>query len=265
MRHHRARLSAAVIFSVTASLATISLAGQSQTSPRCGGGQRGGTQTDSERRRRSRRSATGRDGAAARMSRIGSPGRTPWGDPDLLRRLLEQRRERHSVRAAGAVQRPSSRGHHRPRNSTSCASSGATPSSIARPSAVEDPRRSPAVVLVGERSTRSSSRAWLVVDPPDGRIPPHDSRGAEANGGATGGTAAQRPRPGRGAGGSQSVRPVHLARPARIDDAAIYGSSYPIVQGPNTVAITYEMIHETRIIPLDGRPHLCQAHPQVHG
>ena len=37
---------------------------------------------------------------------------------------------------------------------------------------------------------------------------------------------------------------------------AIYGNSYQIVQGPGYVAIRYEMIHETRIIPLDGRPHL---------
>jgi hypothetical protein len=35
----------------------------------------------------------------------------------------------------------------------------------------------------------------------------------------------------------------------------IYGNSYQIVQGPGYVAIRYEMIHETRLIPLDGRPH----------
>jgi hypothetical protein len=37
---------------------------------------------------------------------------------------------------------------------------------------------------------------------------------------------------------------------------AIYGSSYEIVQGPNYVAIVYEMVHETRVIPLDGQPHV---------
>jgi hypothetical protein len=36
---------------------------------------------------------------------------------------------------------------------------------------------------------------------------------------------------------------------------AIYGNAYEIVQAPGTVAIRYEMIHETRVIPLDGRPH----------
>ena len=37
---------------------------------------------------------------------------------------------------------------------------------------------------------------------------------------------------------------------------AIYGNSYQIVQGPGYVAIRYEMVHESRIIPLDNRPHV---------
>jgi hypothetical protein len=37
---------------------------------------------------------------------------------------------------------------------------------------------------------------------------------------------------------------------------AIYGSSYQIVQAQGSVAIIYEMIHETRVIPLDGRSHV---------
>src|SRR5262245_19361335 len=35
-----------------------------------------------------------------------------------------------------------------------------------------------------------------------------------------------------------------------------YGSGYQILQGRGYVAIVYEMIHEARIIPTDGRPHL---------
>jgi hypothetical protein len=38
-----------------------------------------------------------------------------------------------------------------------------------------------------------------------------------------------------------------------------YGSGYQIMQGPGYVAILYEMIHEARIIPLDGRPHVGPA------
>src|SRR5213596_243091 len=35
-----------------------------------------------------------------------------------------------------------------------------------------------------------------------------------------------------------------------------YGSGYQILQGPGYVSIVYEMIHEARIIPLDGRRHV---------
>jgi hypothetical protein len=40
---------------------------------------------------------------------------------------------------------------------------------------------------------------------------------------------------------------------------AIYGSSYQIHQGPGYVAIRYEMIHETRVIPLGGGAHVGKA------
>jgi len=39
----------------------------------------------------------------------------------------------------------------------------------------------------------------------------------------------------------------------------IYGNTYEIVQAPGSVAIVHEMIHETRVIPLDGRPHVGPA------
>ena len=35
-----------------------------------------------------------------------------------------------------------------------------------------------------------------------------------------------------------------------------YGNGYRFVQSPGVVAILYEMIHEPRIIPVDGSPHL---------
>src|SRR5439155_25281336 len=36
----------------------------------------------------------------------------------------------------------------------------------------------------------------------------------------------------------------------------MYGNNYQIVQVPGYVVITYEIVHETRIIPVDGRPHV---------
>jgi hypothetical protein len=38
----------------------------------------------------------------------------------------------------------------------------------------------------------------------------------------------------------------------------IHGNSYQIVQASGVVAIRYEFVHDARIIPLDGRPHLSK-------
>ena len=44
-----------------------------------------------------------------------------------------------------------------------------------------------------------------------------------------------------------------------------YNNAYRIVQTPGQVMIVYEMIHETRIIPIDGRPHLPGTIRQWNG
>ena len=46
---------------------------------------------------------------------------------------------------------------------------------------------------------------------------------------------------------------------------AIYGNAVTIVQAPGMVAISYEMVHDTRLIPVDGRPHLAAAMQQYMG
>jgi hypothetical protein len=45
----------------------------------------------------------------------------------------------------------------------------------------------------------------------------------------------------------------------------LYGDAMRIVQSPTEVAITYEMLHDTRIIPLDGRPPADPAVRQFMG
>ena len=44
-----------------------------------------------------------------------------------------------------------------------------------------------------------------------------------------------------------------------------YNHNYQILQTPDYVAIRVEMIHDTRIIPLDGRPHVSQPIQQMLG
>lgn len=45
----------------------------------------------------------------------------------------------------------------------------------------------------------------------------------------------------------------------------IYGNGEEIAQSPGYVTITYEMIHDTRIIPTDGRPHVGSRIRQLLG
>ena len=47
--------------------------------------------------------------------------------------------------------------------------------------------------------------------------------------------------------------------------AAIYGNGIIVAQGPTSISITYEMVHETRVIPLDSRPHLSSDLKQIGG
>ena len=46
---------------------------------------------------------------------------------------------------------------------------------------------------------------------------------------------------------------------------AQYNNGYQIVQAPGFIVIRYEMIHEARVIPLDGRPHLGKTITQWTG
>ncbi len=98
------------------------------------------------------------------------------------------------------------------------------------------------------------NRTSLIVDPPDGRIPALTEE-AQARRRAAG----ERPRPRFPTG------PEDLGTGLRCSGGRIpmtgrgYNSNYQIVQTADHVAILMEMMHETRIIPLDGRPHASSA------
>src|SRR5687767_14956941 len=100
------------------------------------------------------------------------------------------------------------------------------------------------------------SRPWFVVDPTDGKIPAMSPDGQKASASRAAARAALRK--GRGPADSYSDRSLYdrcITRglPGSMMPAN-YGNSYRIVQSPGYVAITYEMVHETRIIPVDDRP-----------
>jgi hypothetical protein len=100
------------------------------------------------------------------------------------------------------------------------------------------------------------SQAWLIVDPPDGKVPPMTSEGERR----VAARAEARRTNGHGPADSWEDRSLYdrcITRglPGSMMPA-IYGNSYQVVQGPGYVAIRYEMIHETRVIPLDNRSHV---------
>jgi hypothetical protein len=106
-----------------------------------------------------------------------------------------------------------------------------------------------------ENFDAQNSRAWLVVDPQDGRIPPMTPEGQRR-------AAAAAARPNVYNTGSDSYeerglydRCITRGIPGSMMPA-IYGNAYQIHQGAGWVAIRYEMIHEARVIPLDGRAHV---------
>jgi len=101
-------------------------------------------------------------------------------------------------------------------------------------------------------------RTSLIVDPRDGRIPPMTQEGQKR--------AAARAETRRGMGGPYdaaenqplSVRCIIMDRIGPPMLAGAYNNNYQIVQAPGYVMILVEMLHDVRIIPLDGRPHLPQ-------
>jgi len=106
-----------------------------------------------------------------------------------------------------------------------------------------------------DRGTKTikTHRTSLIVDPPDGHIPAltpdAQRRVAERD--------ARRQRLAEGPEDrSLAERCLNwrTAGPPMIPSG--YNNNYQIVQTPDTVVIFNEMIHDARIIPMDGRPHV---------
>jgi hypothetical protein len=109
----------------------------------------------------------------------------------------------------------------------------------------------------GERARRPCRQTSLVVDPPNGRTPDLLPE------------AKARPVP-EGAGNnnpkadswedfSYYIRCISRGVTGSIFPV-VYGNGQQIVQAPGYVTILQEMVHEARVIPMDGRPH---ANPNI--
>jgi hypothetical protein len=186
--------------------------------------------------------ATGSADAAAakRVDPNWKAPRTPWGHPDIsgtwttddMRGVPMSRPAQYGTRQYLSDQEFAARAKQR-RNARD----------------IDDARTG---TFRNEEGTRDFSYTSLVIDPPDGRVPPT--------------TAAARARPRQG--GSFGVGPWEKIQDFSLYDRcitrgaigsfmpAVYGNGARIMQTPNAVVITYEMIHDTRIIPLDSKPAL---------
>jgi hypothetical protein len=170
--------------------------------------------------------------------------RTPWGDPDLQgvytnvdeQRVPMERPDRFAGRSRDSITSDELK--------RIAAESNAAASSRGESAAFAG--------LSPQRFDLTPSRAWLVVDPPDGRIPPLTPLGERRRREY----AAANARPLTAAADSNLwYRCISIGVPRSMMPLSDAGT-FRIVQSPGYVAIQYEMMHETRTIPLDRRPHV---------
>jgi hypothetical protein len=194
---------------------------------------------------------------AARASSTAKPyvaPRTPWGDPDIQ----------------GGFSNKDENGipFERPGNLAGKQLEQFDDSELAELAQARDAGRLEQARGIGGRDTGAgpvhwyehygakNSRAWLVSDPPDGLIPAQTPAAQQRLGRGGRGAA------GTGRGGERADsytdrsfydRCITRGLPGSMMPA-IYGNAYDITQAPGFVAIRYEMIHETRVIPLNNSP-----------
>jgi hypothetical protein len=171
------------------------------------------------------------------------PPRTPWGDPDLQGVYTNQ--EELNV----PIERPD-RFAGRMLNEITAAelTDFEHQSNEARRRTAE--QNNGFLGLSPIRFDLKPSRPWLIVDPPDGKIPPLTAAGRQRQAAYTA----------RLAQSFDAAENFSLADRCislgvlRSMMPSVEAPSFRIVQAPGVVAITYEVIHEARLIALDGRP-----------
>jgi hypothetical protein len=177
--------------------------------------------------------------------------RTPWGDPDLQGLWTNQTstplerpdalKDRQTLTQQEAVDREEQ-----------------ARASADRPPRAGDPGTYNAVWRdPGKALTRTS----LIVDPPDGRVP---ALTADGQARVAARAAAARTRQDAYPWGSNGAWTRCITRGV-IKIGSFYSSSHQIIQAPGYVVILQELIHEARIVPLDGRPHISPAIRQWMG
>ena len=106
---------------------------------------------------------------------------------------------------------------------------------------------------------KANRQASLVVDPPDGRIPPLTAEAQAREAARKKHWNEKKDSPDTWLDLTTWDRCITLGPVGSVMPFA-YNNGQQIVQGPGYVVFRNEMIHEARVIPLDGRPH---ASPEI--
>jgi hypothetical protein len=180
--------------------------------------------------------------AAAYVDKSWRPPRTSWGHPSF----------------EGVWSTDDARGIPTNRPAAQAGRTSLTPEEFARRAQGDESGRDFTVnvgtFLRHEYGIRTFGYTSLVIDPPNGQMPAL-TPSAEA-------LMRERTRGTFGAGPFDDFEDFSLYDRCITRGVigslmpVIYGNGLRIVQNPDSVAITYEMIHDTRVIPLDDRPAL---------
>jgi hypothetical protein len=179
-----------------------------------------------------------------------APARTPWGDPDF------QGVFSNGDEYTTPLERPDALAGRRLEDITGQELLNVRRAQLA---AVIDALpggrvRGPDAWWVQNLNVANSRQAWLVVDPPDGKIPVLTPDGQRR--------ASRRVRSSFVGGpfdGPEDFSLLDRCISRSVPGSMIpvmYGNTYQVTQAPGFVVITYEIIHEARVISLDGRPHV---------
>jgi hypothetical protein len=112
-----------------------------------------------------------------------------------------------------------------------------------------------------ENLTARSRRSSLIIDPPNGRLPALTAAARQRGADAVRGTGE---RADSWEDRSLWDRCITVGLPYVMFPTG-YNNNIKILQAPGYVTIIHEMIHDARIVPLDGRPHVSPAIRQYMG
>jgi hypothetical protein len=173
--------------------------------------------------------------------------RTPWGDPDLqgtwpsgpLMTVPFERPPDFGTRAVLSAEEVAARDAAIDR----AVSTPAPPQAFLQP--------------FWNEYGRAPALTSLIVDPENGRLPDMTTDGARRAR-----EWQMKAAPNYPYAGPQDMRPYDRCITRGVLGSAfpnVYSAGMQILQAPGVVMVRHEMIHEARVIPLDGRPHLPVA------